>query len=472
MIYIKSKSENNLWLEINKKGELTKELIVLFIFTFSYGTAVNLHHYTFRYWGYSVRRCEIPVLEDSFNFDQVLDISTYGVTPEVRFPGSIIYCKYADRDYNSLLKSNNNNYESIMKSLRIDKTPFNEKTCAYKIKERRLEPQLSLLSKSFQNIFDERNKTCKDFKYYRITQKSQFLGVIFGALSMSTLADRYGRRPIFIGCYICEFLGLLLFFVPFVSCMILGNFLTGIGLYGFLVLYIILTERCDRKRRLILGTSVLVCIPLSKIIGVIIEVVGNKWMYPIITSLTILTIIAPVIHWFVDEPPKYLMYSGRVQKCIKVLEKYGYRRDTASNVPKMPVISTTFIATRFFHAKLRARHAYSFFLSYLLSIVGVIHETHAVITGKFDMTVANILTGIFECIHIGIMCFIISRDLYGRKDFIFTFFLTMTLTHMFVFAQYDRTACMSRLTRGKQRLPKLNKIYGNMKLGCNFTIKV
>lgn len=165
-----------------------------------------------------------------------------------------------------------------------------------------------------------------------------FAGMLVGAWGFGALADRIGRRRVFLATVLLDAVfGLLSAVAPNYGVLLLWRFLTGAAVGGTLpVDYAMMAEylpRRDRGRFLVylesfwaLGTIVLALIAWAVVPS--LPETGWRWLFAV-SALP--GLIGFVLRLWVPESPRYLLLEGRADAAAEVLRRVARvnRREVA-----------------------------------------------------------------------------------------------------------------------------------------------
>jgi putative MFS transporter len=162
-----------------------------------------------------------------------------------------------------------------------------------------------------------------------LVASATFVGMFVGAWGFGTLADRIGRRKIFILTVILDAIfGLLSAFSPNVAVLIILRFLTGAAVGGTLpVDYAVMSEFLPAKRRGMflvylesfwaLGTIIVAF--LAWLLATIQIPEADSWRY-LLAASAVPGLISFWIRRHVPESPRYLLINGRGEEARTVLQ--------------------------------------------------------------------------------------------------------------------------------------------------------
>jgi putative MFS transporter len=149
---------------------------------------------------------------------------------------------------------------------------------------------------------------------------SSGFGAIFGAIFFGTLADKIGRRPIFIATILVFSLATgAMYFTPEGGWIFLSffRFIVGFGVGGlYCVDMPLVQEYVPSRFRGIVGAAVLFFIPIGTVINGVIasylnEAVGWRYLFLIGLAPAFFTLL---VRMWVPESPRWLVSQGRYQE--------------------------------------------------------------------------------------------------------------------------------------------------------------
>ncbi|KRT83083.1 membrane transporter, partial [Oryctes borbonicus] len=156
-----------------------------------------------------------------------------------------------------------------------------------------------------------------------VAQSSYMFGVFFGAITLGSAADKYGRKTIF--CWSATFqliLGVLVAFTPEFYSFLVIRFLYGIfGSAGSYITGFVLTmELVGPSKRTPCGIAFQGAFAIGFMLvagwGAIIK---DRQLLQVIYGLHSLIIIGN--WWIMDESPRWLWAQGRIKESIAIIQK-------------------------------------------------------------------------------------------------------------------------------------------------------
>ncbi|XP_037794722.1 organic cation transporter protein-like isoform X2 [Penaeus monodon] len=218
-------------------------------------------------------------------------------------------CSYYDRDWPSLIAS------GVLYGSTPPDLPLNETTAAcdkwtydHSIYE--------------STVVEEWDLVC-DNKYLMSTVQSTFMaGVLTGAVVLSELSDKYGRRTI----SLVSAVGMLVssVAVTFVShyelFITLRFFVAAFGSGLFLPNFVLLMEVVGPEARTIMGMMYQAFFSVGFMLLPAIAYFVREWRQ-LELCISVPTVVLLLYYWLLPESPRWLMQQGRHEEALKILEK-------------------------------------------------------------------------------------------------------------------------------------------------------
>ncbi|KAF0311178.1 Organic cation transporter protein [Amphibalanus amphitrite] len=181
-------------------------------------------------------------------------------------------------------------------------------------------------------VVTEWNLVCGRKPMLSMLQSVLMLGGIVGALLGGQLADRFGRRPVFLPVMllatVCSFSAALV--GDYVSFFVIRGF-TGFGMASMIAsMFVLVTELSDCEHRAALAT--LVFLPFG--IGIMLLAVASyyirtRWLLQL--ALAIPCVLLLPNFWLMPDSPRWLLIKGRFPEALEIL-----RQGARWNRRKMP----------------------------------------------------------------------------------------------------------------------------------------
>lgn len=156
-----------------------------------------------------------------------------------------------------------------------------------------------------------------------VAQSVYMLGVFFGAVTLGTAADKYGRKVIFCWSALLQLIfGVTVAFIPEYYTFLVFRFLYGIfGSAGSYITGFVLTmELVGTSKRTVCGIAFQAAFAL----GIMLvagwgALIANRQILQIVYGLHACLLIA---HWWVmDESPRWLYAHGRITESVTIIQK-------------------------------------------------------------------------------------------------------------------------------------------------------
>ncbi|KAG7373938.1 major facilitator superfamily transporter [Nitzschia inconspicua] len=156
-----------------------------------------------------------------------------------------------------------------------------------------------------------------------------FIGAIFGTLTLGPLADKKGRKPVFLlAATIISFFGVTNAMVTEYWSLLVSLFMVGWGVGGLTVPFDILAEFLPANSR---GKNLLVIeyfwtLGVLFVVGVAFLTLGNgettgSWRSFVVICAIPCWISILIGHCFVPESPRWLCTQGRCEEALKIIRK-------------------------------------------------------------------------------------------------------------------------------------------------------
>lgn len=176
-----------------------------------------------------------------------------------------------------------------------------------------------------------------------VAQSSYMFGVLFGAITLGSAADKYGRKTIFCWSATLQLiLGVVVAFVPEFYSFLVVRFLYGIfGSAGSYITGFVLTmELVGPSKRTPCGIAFQGAFAIGFMLvagwGAIIK---DRQLLQVIYGLHSLIIFAN--WWIMDESPRWLWTQGRVKESIAIIQKALKMNNSPITVDASDYISKT-----------------------------------------------------------------------------------------------------------------------------------
>ncbi|XP_044126237.1 solute carrier family 22 member 6-B-like [Bufo gargarizans] len=173
------------------------------------------------------------------------------------------------------------------------------------------------LSLYTSTIVSEWDLVCEREWMKELAQSTYMAGVLVGAILYGSLADRYGRRTIILGCLLqVATMGTGAAFSPNFTAYCIFRFMTGMGICGLLINDLGLTiEWIPKKYRPTVSTVQGVCLTFGQIILAAVAYVITDWRW-LQLALSLPYFIFPIFVWWVPESYRWLALNKRSQQAL------------------------------------------------------------------------------------------------------------------------------------------------------------
>lgn len=203
----------------------------------------------------------------------------------------------------------------------------------------------------------EWNYVCK-YKWMEALAKSTyFFGVFIGAVTLGRLADKYGRKTIFvISAFLQLIFGVAVAFIPEYYTLLIFTFFYGIfGSAGCYITGFVLTmELVGPKWRTMCGVTFQIMFAIGIMaVGAWALVIHDRMWLQFCYGLHSLLLIG---HWWLmDESPRWLWSQNRRSKAAKIIEKAA-KKNKLDPIDRAQFLPATRSTTGSRHSQ-RSRHS-------------------------------------------------------------------------------------------------------------------
>ncbi|KAI8489725.1 hypothetical protein Bbelb_326310 [Branchiostoma belcheri] len=158
----------------------------------------------------------------------------------------------------------------------------------------------------------------------RLNQAIFMLGVMSGAVVFGNLADRFGRRKIFIVCMVGECLsGIVNAFLPNYAAWLLFRFLVGFTSNGsYVVAFSYVMEIVGATRRTICGIFVQMWFAGGIMLLSLLAYFIREW-HMLQLTMTLPSLIVIGYWWFLPESPRWLLAQGQTEEAGELISRYA-----------------------------------------------------------------------------------------------------------------------------------------------------
>lgn len=169
---------------------------------------------------------------------------------------------------------------------------------------------------------EEWNLVCEDKYRMSLIQSTYMAGVLTGALVLSELSDKFGRRTISlissVGFVISS---IAIAFVTHYSLFLTFRFLVAaFGSGFFLPNFVILMETVGPEGRTIMGMLYQCFFSVGFMLLPIIAYFVNEWR-ALELCISVPSVLLLLNYWFLPESPRWLMTSGRSEEALTILRQ-------------------------------------------------------------------------------------------------------------------------------------------------------
>lgn len=171
-------------------------------------------------------------------------------------------------------------------------------------------------------IITEYNFVCKNNYKFEVAYSIEQVGYIIGTLIFSVIADRIGRKPVFVGVLIAmSVTGIIQFFISnFYVYMSLGFILNifAAGLDSVCVPLVLEIVRTSRRTGFGIGMEYVWVFVLTLLSPTAMLI--NKWRYLRLFIFIILSVIAFCSFWLVQESLTWLISTAKLNRAKSVID--------------------------------------------------------------------------------------------------------------------------------------------------------
>ena len=165
------------------------------------------------------------------------------------------------------------------------------------------------------------------------------LGMAIGSLMLGNYADRFGRRPVILGCLLAMTVGMLASaFASTVAFLSSVRFLTGLGIGGMLAsINDMVAEYSNRQRRDLSVSLMAAGYPIGIISGGSIAAVlllSFDWRSVFLLGAAMTAIMLPLVWWLIPESISWLLHkrpASALQRINLTLNRMGH--PTVNDLP-------------------------------------------------------------------------------------------------------------------------------------------
>lgn len=156
-----------------------------------------------------------------------------------------------------------------------------------------------------------------------VSKSSYFVGVFIGAVCLGRMADKFGRKTIFvISAFLQLIFGLAVAFIPEYYTLLV--FTVGYGIFGsagcYITGFVLTMELVGASWRTVCGVSFQIMFAIAiAVLGCWGFLIKDRMWLQVCYGLHSLLLIGHF--WLMDESPRWLWSQGRKSEAIKIVEK-------------------------------------------------------------------------------------------------------------------------------------------------------
>lgn len=258
-----------------------------------------------------IARCIIPVLEDHFTFEQILDITVRDQNDE-----RDQYCHYDNLNYEELIKKYGYNYEKIMSAISTN-PPTDIIPC--KNISTKIRMKLDDIGK-VQNMYDYFDLYCKPVYLKDMLIIALKYGQLILPVPIAVIGDFYGRKVAFIIAGIIFSIGLFTILIRIEAFVIFGRFLMGTSMLLYYSVFVIYMERTNSLGKRRLGILLHLAVPSAKLIEYLMYRTLRSWYWTTICGAAFCLIMILLV-FFIEESPRWLYFRGKKRTAYRCLDE-------------------------------------------------------------------------------------------------------------------------------------------------------
>ncbi|XP_069964578.1 organic cation transporter protein isoform X2 [Bactrocera oleae] len=177
-----------------------------------------------------------------------------------------------------------------------------------------------------QNIIMEWDLICDRQWLEQMSQSLVMVGIMLGNMIMGILADKWGRRPMFVGSCVLQLVsGCLVSASPWLWFYILMRFLDGYATGGTMVTgFTIIMEIVGPSKREIMAILYQIPFNVGHATLPLFAYFLREWRW-FHLSFSSFSVVYLVFFFTVPESPRWLVITGRNERAVKLLEKAAKR---------------------------------------------------------------------------------------------------------------------------------------------------
>ncbi|KAH8389311.1 hypothetical protein KR215_000233 [Drosophila sulfurigaster] len=175
-------------------------------------------------------------------------------------------------------------------------------------------------------IVTEWGLVCEKRFLSSLSQSFVMMGIMFGSMFFGMIADRFGRRPAFLGCCFMQLIcGLIVCLSPYYWFYVIFRFLTAFATGGTMCTsFVLIMEIIGPKRRELIAILYQIPFNVGHASLAIFAYFIREWRW-FQFSVTIFSAVFLIYICLIPESPRWLFTTGKVDDSIKILEKIAKR---------------------------------------------------------------------------------------------------------------------------------------------------
>ncbi|XP_042224820.1 organic cation transporter protein-like isoform X2 [Homarus americanus] len=252
--------------------------------------------------------CEVPGLQ---HVNTTLDLRNISIPWEINTDGKAKYssCSYYNRDWDALVAS------GALSGDTLPDLPTNVSTNTCHDWDYNHTVYKTTVVEEWDLVCDERYLTS-------VVQSTYMAGVLAGAVILSELSDKFGRRTI----ALLSSVGILVssvcvtFTTHYVAFIILRFLVAAFGSGVFLPNFVILMEVVGPEGRTTMGMMYQGFFSIGFMVLPAIAYFVREWRY-LQLYISVPSVILLLYYWWLPESPRWLIMQGRHQEAFEILKE-------------------------------------------------------------------------------------------------------------------------------------------------------
>ncbi|XP_004518312.1 organic cation transporter protein [Ceratitis capitata] len=177
-----------------------------------------------------------------------------------------------------------------------------------------------------QTIITEWDLICKRQWLEQLSQSLVMVGIMLGNMIMGMLADKWGRRPMFVSSCVLQLVaGCLVSATPWLWFYMLMRFLDGYATGGTMSTgFTIIMEIVGKSKRELMAILYQIPFNLGHATLPLFAYFFRHWRWYHL-SFSSFSVVYLVFFWTVPESPRWLVTTGRTERAVALLEKAAKR---------------------------------------------------------------------------------------------------------------------------------------------------